>query len=55
VSFKDKMEIGLKPDAPYRPDNRPASEQPTTQKRKRKAASAKREAPAASRRPRSGK
>jgi hypothetical protein len=25
---KDKLEIGLKPDAPYRPTNLPASQQP---------------------------
>jgi hypothetical protein len=24
MSLKDKLEIGLKPDAPYRPDNLPA-------------------------------
>ena len=26
--IKDKLEIGLKPDAPYRPANQPESEQP---------------------------
>ncbi len=26
--IKDKLEIGLKPDAPYRPTNQPESEQP---------------------------
>lgn len=26
--IKDKLEIGLKPDAPYRPTNLPESEQP---------------------------
>jgi hypothetical protein len=26
--IKDKLEIGLKPDAPYRPSNLPESEQP---------------------------
>lgn len=25
---KDKLEIGLKPDAPYRPTNQPATQQP---------------------------
>jgi hypothetical protein len=27
MSFKDKMEVGLKPDAPYRPDNLPEIQQ----------------------------
>jgi hypothetical protein len=27
MSLKDKLEIGLKPDAPYRPDNLPAHKQ----------------------------
>jgi hypothetical protein len=27
MSLKDKLEIGLKPDAPYRPDNLPEHEQ----------------------------
>jgi hypothetical protein len=27
VSLKDKLEIGLKPDAPYRPDNLPEAQQ----------------------------
>lgn len=26
MSLKDKLEIGLKPDAPYRPDNLPETE-----------------------------
>lgn len=29
--IKDKLEIGLKPDAPYRPTNLPESEQDDTQ------------------------
>lgn len=27
MTLKDKLEIGLKPDAPYRPDNLPESQQ----------------------------
>ena len=27
MSLKDKLEIGLKPDAPYRPDNLPDAQQ----------------------------
>ena len=27
MSFKDKLELGLKPDAPYRPDNLPEFQQ----------------------------
>jgi len=27
MSLKDKLEIGLKPDAPYRPDNLPETQQ----------------------------
>ena len=27
MSLKDKLEIGLKPDAPYRPDNLPEEQQ----------------------------
>lgn len=27
MSFKDKMEVGLKPDAPYRPENLPDFQQ----------------------------
>lgn len=27
MSLKDKLEIGLKPDAPYRPDNLPEAQQ----------------------------
>ena len=27
MGLKDKLEIGLKPDAPYRPDNLPESQQ----------------------------
>ena len=27
MSLKDKLEIGLKPDAPYRPDNLPEHQQ----------------------------
>ena len=49
MSLKDKLEIGLKPDAPYRPDNLPEHQLEQVESRKREAKRARKVATPAKR------